>query len=565
MSPTALDDEARRGLRTHADRISAARRQAGLTQRELADRLGTSLWAIEQIESGRHDPRRYAARIEQALGRETGSLLAAGLTAERSAPHPKAARVPSVMAPDLLGRDLVLITFAIMITIRFFTESIALLPAAGNFVDVLLLPILLAAVAFMPSLRSGPGSRPSPYSLLALAFVAICAISVVLNSSRVAYAPVLLFIYGFIGPILFYLATYRLWPVGQAMSLSRVVVALGVLQFFVIAIFDLPTFVSSRNPDEIVGTFGGNAYQLVFFLLVFAALVAGISVFEPQRRVARFAPLIFGATFLVIFLAQYRALLVSTVLTLIVIVLMLRYASGKGVLVAAAIVLTFAVGLGYVSTRLPELKFLPTIEAISSDPGSFVTARFAPANDVASLYGDDTAFIATGTGPGTFSSRAWRTFAEVGDAASAEGAAQPYASALTGGEAYHTDVSDRYVVPRASTARAVLGSTALTSPFSSYIALLAEVGVIGFVLMLTIYARATLHSWNVANLMVRTRPSADPLPALAMATFVAFLLLLQLAFLENWWEVARVTVPSWMMLAVCTKEFAARTRRLDTA
>jgi O-antigen ligase len=291
--------------------------------------------------------------------------------------------------------------------------------------------------------------------------------------------------------------------------------------------------------------------------------VAGISTFEPQRRVARFGPLIFAVTFLVIFLAQYRALIVSTALTIVAIVLMLRYASGKGVLVGAAIILAFMTGLGYVATRFPEFRILPTIEAIRDDPGSFVRSRLAPASDVASLYGDDPRFVATGTGPGTFSSRAWRTFAEVGDPASAEGAAQPYAAALTGGEPYRTDVSDRYVVPRLKTATAVLGSIALSSPFSSYVALLAEVGVIGFVLMVAIYARATLESWRIADLSIRTQNTGDPLPALALATFVAFLLLVQMAVLENWWEVARVTVPSWIMLAVCTKEFAARRRVPD--
>ena len=46
--------------------------------------------------------------------------------------------------------------------------------------------------------------------------------------------------------------------------------------------------------------------------------------------------------------------------------------------------------------------------------------------------------------------------------------------------------------------------------------------------------------------------------ALLLATFVAFLTLLQMAFLENWFEVTRITFIVWMMFAVCCKELDGR-------
>jgi len=543
-----------------AERIAAARREAGLTQRELAELVGTTVWTLDRIEAGLCLPHDYTERIEIALGQQQGWLD----TAPEGAPVPQIARMAETRAPsvDMVGRNLVLGAFAVIITIRFFTESIPVLPSAGNFIDILFLPILLAAALHVPARGFPLVRRESAYGVLGLCFLVICTVSATVDASRIAYGPMLLFLYGFLGPLLFYFATYRLWPAGEALSLSRLIVALGVLQFAVIAVFDLPKFVSSRNPDDIVGTFGENAYQLVFYLLVFCALVAGIATVEPRRPSARGAPLIFGATFVVIFLAQYRALLVATAVVIVVVALMLRRESGKGVLVGGAVVLAFAAGLGYVATHFPEFKFAPTIRALQADPGSFVEGRLAPAKDIASLYADDPRFVVTGTGPGTYSSRAWRTFAEVGDPSSAEGAAQPYAAKLTGGKPYRTDVSDRYIAPRLKNAKAqaFLGSTALGSPFSSYYALLAEVGVLGFVVMTTIYLRALLASWRIANVSLKARPREDPIPALALATFVAFLLLIQMGMLDNWWEVARVTVPSWIMLAVCTKEDAARRR-----
>ena len=374
--------------------------------------------------------------------------------------------------------------------------------------------------------------------------------------------PALLFVYGFLGPLVFLFAAYRLWPGGQALAMSRLIVVLGVLQFVVIALFDLPTFIASGNPDDIAGTFGGNAYQLVFFLLVFAALVAGIATFEAHRAIAKLAPIVFGLTFLVVFLAQYRALLVSTVLAIVLVGFLLGWSRGRGFLVGAFALTAFVAGFAYVATEYPGLKFSQTVEAVRDDPASFLTARLEPGRDVVSLYGDNARFVVTGTGPGTYSSRAWRTFAEVGSSASAEGAAQPYASAVTGGQAYRTDVAEKYVVPRLENAAVVLGSRAVTSPYSSYLALLAEVGVVGFALMLLIYLRALLLSGRMTLESMRSAPPRDPLPAIALATTVAFFLLIQMAFLENWWEVARVTIPSWILLGVCIREAETRAERL---
>ena len=168
-----------------------------------------------------------------------------------------------------------------------------------------------------------------------------------------APAPTVLFVYDFVSPLVFGWVALKIWPAGQAAALSRLIVGLGVLQFVVIVIFDLPTFASSRNPDDIAGTFGGNAYQLVFFLLVFAALVAGIATFEPRRSMARFAPLVFGLTFLVIFLAQYRALLVSTALTVVYVSLLLGSQRGKGIVIGSVAAVALVAGLGYVSASTP--------------------------------------------------------------------------------------------------------------------------------------------------------------------------------------------------------------------
>ena len=183
-------------------------------------------------------------------------------------------------------------------------------------------------------------------------------------------------------------------------------------------------------------------------------------------------------------------------------------------------------------------------------------ASKTPVTRVSTLFAQDPAFVATGTGPGTYSSRAWRTFARP-DTRDRDPASH-VASALTGGRRYSTDVSTRYTLEQYRNAGSILGSRALESPFSSYSSLLAEVGVLGCTLLIGMYGFAALHAGRMTFASMRSRLPDDALPTLLLAATVAFFLLLQMAVLDNWLEVTRVTVPAWILLAVGTKEFDAR-------
>lgn len=456
------------------------------------------------------------------------------------------------LAPS--GTRLVMGSLLVLLVIRFFSEGIGLLPRAVTFIDVPIFFVLVIAAVARPNAQRpkrnffGPG----------LLFFSILVVSVLANLSRVAPAPALTFAYDFLAPLSIYFAVYRLWPPGNALVFSKFLVAVGIVQFLAVALIDLPRFVSDRNPDDISGTFGDNAYQLVFFLLVLTALVAAICLFERERPVARFAPLVLIAIAAIIFLAQYRAILATTMLTVLVIAFFLMKARpGRGLFVGTLMVVAFLGSLGYVAKHFPRNKLTQTVDALQADPWFFVSARLHAVDDVRALYSDNPRFVVTGTGPGTFSSRAWRTFADLSETRTA--VAAPYVRSLNGGAAYETDVAQKYTVPRLESAPVVQGSRAVTTPFSSYSSLLAEVGVFGFVAYVGLYLLAVFRSSSLLMRVLR-RPlgSGDPLPALLLASTIAFVVLLQLAALENWLEVTRITFLSWSLLAVVTRESEAR-------
>jgi hypothetical protein len=542
--------------------ISEARRSAGLTEKALAERLGVSMWEVERLESGEIDPSRYAEALERHTGRPRSSFRLDRPSSEESAePRPSTAEPGLISPTEATGERLVLASIAALVIVRFFTEVVPLVPRAANFIDIPIVAVLVVAALFQPPVRESRDLLSRWVPALAVAFLALSAVSAVINPSRVDIAPALVFVYGVLSPLLVYGAVRRLWPVGRALAASRLLIALGVVQIVVVALIDIPRFAGGNNPDDIAGTFGTNAYQLVFFLLLFVSLLAGIYTYERQRLVARFVPLLIALSLLTIVLAQYRALLVTTGLVLLLCAVILGGRRSRGLIAAGTAVAAFMAALAFGAAKLPILKLDQTL---NQDPSSIASQRVKIAGQVERLYNDEPQFIITGTGPGTFSSRGWQTFAG-SEANSESNVAGSYALKLTGGHAYRTDVSDRYVQPLLqSRGGEVAGSRAVKSPYSDYIAVAAEVGFLGLLILVSIYVGAFIAALRRTIAAARSPLPSDPLPALLLTTTIAFFALLQMGLLDNWLEVTRLTFIAWALLAISTKEFDARIGREGT-
>jgi transcriptional regulator with XRE-family HTH domain len=539
-------------------RITEARRSARFSQKMLARRLGISVWAVDQLEQGRVDVSPYLAAISGAtgFGMESIEIAARGttITREKAATHiPLPTRAAEAIR-TASARQLVLGSIAALVLIRFFTEVVPVVPRAANFIDIPIFVTLAMAAMVRPSLDASARRNYLSIAAPVLLFLALTAVSVTANVTRTDAAPVLVFIYGFLAPLAVYAAVYRLWPPGHALAVSRLVVGLALLQLAVVFTIDLARFTPGHDPDQISGTFGTNPYQLVFFLLISTGVLAGIATVEPRRLAARAAPFIFLLVLATIFLAQYRALLVTTGVSILVIGGLIG-ARARGAVTVAIVAGCFGVTFSYVASHFPNLKFASTISTLEHSPTFYASERLHAAESIITLYSDTPRYILTGTGPGTFSSRAWQTFASA-KSKSRSNVQGAYVSALTGGQAYHTDVSDKYVLPRLNSP-AIQGSRALTSPYSSYLSLMAEVGLLGFLLVTGVYVAGTAHALRMARRALH-HPVRNALPGLLIGCAVGFATLLQMAILENWLEVTRVTFISWILLAIAGKELGAQ-------
>lgn len=469
-----------------------------------------------------------------------------------------------------VGRNLVLITLISVVVVRLFTDVLAVAPRFLNFIDAPLLGILFLYAIVGPNGKVQKDRLSSPFRLALGLLLLICLISTLTHLERVAAGPGMLFVYGYVSPLLIYFVVLKIWPPGQAGALVDTLISLGILQLLIVTFVQLPRFFGAgNNPDFITGTFGENPYQLVIFLLIFGSLVAAMSVYQPRHLAARLKiPLMLGS-FLVIFLAQFRAFLVTVALVVVVTGLLIRQrtrwhtnARIRGIVTATTTGATLAIGFTFVAIVYPEHKLLPTVGLLGEQRSAVLAGKLSGAKNVWRLYQDEPSAVVAGTGPGTYSSRAWRTFSVIGTGQTVD-AAGAYASRFLGQERYRTDVADKYVLPQLGAA--LFGSEVLAQPWSSFLSLLAEVGLGGFLVVTGAYAVAFLRCRQMLKHTLRYSRSGDPLPGLLVATAVAIFVLVQAALLDNWLESTRVTFLAWTCLAVCTKEFSARYVRLDAS
>ena len=108
-----------------------------------------------------------------------------------------------------------------------------------------------------------------------------------------------------------------------------------------------PSSFERRTLILLAATFGTNAYQLVFFLVRFIALLTGIVTYQPNSKVRFLALPFIAAAYLAIFLAQYRSILITCALATIFIgALVVR--RKRGFFIAAAAISGLIVSLLFV-------------------------------------------------------------------------------------------------------------------------------------------------------------------------------------------------------------------------
>src|SRR5262245_3023551 len=311
--------------------------------------------------------------------------------------------MPIVRATAL---ELACLTFVVLsVTVRWFTETSALLPRAFNGFDLVVVPALTAALVAPRVARRRPLRTLGLHTWVWL-FCVACTASMLANLIDVRLGPAALFVVNHLLPILFALAVANA-PVGPRFGENSLtlLVALGLVNLLV-AITQLGGL--GEDPDALVGTFGANANQMAMFL----ALVSSVFLTRAYCGISPVRNLLFAIPFVVFFfLSGFKSMWLLFPLVLIVTFftqLEPRLSHlFRGLAASTAVVLGTAFLMLLIQP--PQLGYLESLTRL--DLASFGKVQVAAS--LPSLWMDRPWAMAIGVGPGTFSSRAFRTFADL--------------------------------------------------------------------------------------------------------------------------------------------------------
>lgn len=421
---------------------------------------------------------------------------------------------------------------------RLFSEKLGLLPDWTNFLDLPLLILFAGYVAFAtrhrPQLKKGTG-----YGLLIVAFIFSFSLSSITNLSRLHPGAMGFFLLGFLEPLAYMALAYALAPRADIVQyLIKLLMLIGWLQILVVVIVDLPRFLATKNPDFISGTFGDNAYQLVFFLLAWNVVVLSQS--RRTRHPFWRSVGVLGLQILIlaiVFLAQFRAVIPFALITWTFTYLVVNPKPGKAAVGAGFGLGLFLVAFYVINVAFPELKYNALLQVASRSDEVEQSGKVQAIQNLGQLIRLEPQILVYGTGPGTYASRGFRTFSVVGRQDTVNVLYRRFFHT----DFYITDVAARYVLPTVNLF--AFGASTTASPWFSYLALPAEVGLPGLIVVLWFYFRAMRQTWH-------HRFAPNGVGVLAGWVFVGMALLLQMAFLENWLEVSRLTVPVWTIFGV---------------
>lgn len=445
-----------------------------------------------------------------------------------------------------------------IITIRFFTEELKVLPRFFNFVDIGFF-LVFAVYTFLHLAIAHRRLKSTGLEIYVLLFGGICFVSTFLNIKDIYWKASLLQIFMLLEPIVLALMIVKLNH--DEKFLQRIVILLIILGLIQIpiALFQIQKYLAGASPDVVAGTFGVNNSQLSFFLIIFSCLIIGINLFY---NIPRFRYLLLTLPFvLVIFYAGgYRAMWIFFPATIIILLLFFSPLNipRKVFYIIPLLVISFLIAV-YISSLNPisasgVFKQLIQQPSLILQTGKVKAFRYLP-----SMFSEKSHYVFVGVGPGAYASRAFDTFANI---------SKTYSNVTTQyiSSSYVSPMASKYIYPMYLEESKLMGSRTFDDPTTSYLSILAESGILGFILIFLIYYKALKLILEVRRNVHREFDKFHKV--IAFASLGALLFLFQMSFFADWFATYRVTIPTWILLSILytkkasLRRHAVRNRRI---
>ena len=442
-------------------------------------------------------------------------------------------------------RYAVLAFFFVFLTSRFFTEVLRIVP---KWVDLVDLPFI--AILFVITLVRIP--RPDIdhrehrfFTLCVVLTVLIWLLSTWINIQDTLVPAAILFIVGMLqGPVL-YLSLNRGIQYIEATSelVLRLFIVLMFFNLAVVVFHNFPLFIATGNPDFISGTYGGNAYLFSIFIVISGGLTLGL-----YRQGRWGLPLLILSqlfTVIIYYFIQFRAGLPFFIFAYGLMLWGLygrrtfKYSLVIGIVLFGALLATSNI---ITASERRTLRYEDWQKIVASPTEYFQYGKFQAYARTLDLFSDQPESIFVGVGPGNYVSRANYTFSYELRRSGTKGVGKIISDVFGIERPHFTRATLKYIADLRG--EAVLGSYQLSNPNSSYLSAIAELGLIGGGAIILMYLYLIFKALFLVRLARDEAP--DYLP-LATALLGSAMYLLGLAFLDNYWETARATLPVWLL------------------
>lgn len=459
---------------------------------------------------------------------------------------------------------LVIYFFGFFLVSRFFSEVLLVLPKWVDIVDIPFIA-LLVLISFFKAPNNQIDLNEHKYFVRAVLFlISIMVISSLINYKDFFEPAAILFAIGFLeGPLLFICLNKIVENIELFVSrINKFLLFFFLINVAVVIFIDLPRFISTRNPDVMSGTYGLNAYQFSLILVVFGGLFLGIFELHRFSRIIIILSQVFIiSTFL---LLQFRAALPFLVLSYAVVLLALYGLKMIKSVVFGSIILMIAGSIFFyvisksgiyrvsnvtmfeyqIAKNETMLKYDDWVDVLKNPISFLKYGKFKAYLQTAKMLTTSPITALLGVGPGNYLSRGFYTFSYemVGFGRMKKGVQRVVNKFFGLSRPRFTSVSMRYIGPIRS--GAILGTYQFSNPNSSILAPIAEIGLIGGGIIIATYIYLLIKSLELMRLAKKY--VLDFLP-IAAALVAGIVYLLGLAFLDNYWEVSRTTLPVWLL------------------
>ncbi len=440
----------------------------------------------------------------------------------------------------------ILAFFAFFLVSRFFSEVLQILP---KWVDIADLPVIVLLGAYALFFHCREEVDHYTHQLLVRlisVFILISLGSAFFNAQDALLPAIMLFVIGFIsGPLLFVSLNRVVQNVNNfANELRRLFKFLLLANFFVVAFINIPRFLVTGNPDVIAGTYGINQNLFSVLLLICGFLLLG----EDESLHRTKARTVLGQIFVLVtfYLLQFRAAIPFFLLAYILTLLALYGRRISGALMVAITVLLIAVNsTSIILARVQgevAMKYEDWLTILDNPAAYLEYGKFQAYSQTIALFLDRPAAAIVGVGPGNYVSRAYYTFSYEMASNKSKGVGGLIEQFFGLSGPRFTRVSDKYIGSLRSDI--VFGSYQLSNPHSSFLAPIAEVGLLGGAIIIGMYVFLVIKSFK---LLQQAKQFAREFLPLATALVAGSVYLFGLAFLDNYWETSRATLPVWLL------------------